>query len=167
MGRHRKPVADHLRDGTYRPGRHGPVPDPEPAADPPAKPEDLGGEAGAFWDRVVGLLGPVLRPADAPQLVQMAKWWARWAEVEVALAGGGEIPPSVPGTIQHTRLINAASTCSANFDRVASRFGLTPADRARLRAEATTATRAKVATRPATTLDRAGPPATPGKRKQR
>jgi hypothetical protein len=158
-GRPRKPVENHLRDGTYRADRHGPIPDEEPAGPPPAKPKDLTGVAEKFWNLVVALVGPTLRAADAPQLVQMCRWWARWKECEQAideLAEGVE-----PGSMQYTRLLNSAVVCSANFDRVASRFGLTPADRAKLRAEAAPPTRARVATRPATRLDQKGAPSKP------
>ncbi len=159
MGRHRKPVAEHVRDGTYRADRHGPVPEPEPPAPPPERPADLAGGAAEFWDRVLLLIGPTLRPADGPQLVQMCRWWARWVECEAALDA-----EETPGTVEHSRLIKAAATCSASFDRIASRFGLTPADRAKLRSEAPAQAKAKVATRPATKLDRQGPPTRSKKR---
>ncbi|QGQ21207.1 phage terminase small subunit P27 family [Gimesia benthica] len=53
MGRHRKPIEQHKRQGTYQPCRHqGPEPDPTK----PVKPDDLTGAAGDMWDA----LAPVL-----------------------------------------------------------------------------------------------------------
>ena len=131
MGRPRKPVEEHKAAGTFRRDRHTDADRAarffgeaaRPPSQPPAKPTELEGTAGDFWDHVVRLLAGVVTARDGPQLVQLCRWWARWKEAEDALAN------ATPGTTEHARLIKAASTCSANFDRIARRFGLTPADR--------------------------------------
>ena len=153
MGRPRKPIEKHLLDGTFRSDRHGLPPDDNDAVAPPTKPTDLDGDAGKFWDRVVALLAGIVRDRDAPQLVELCQWWATTQKVRKSL------DKSQPGSLRYGRLMNQASTAAATFDRIAKRFGLTPADRATLHVEQTGPVRAKVAVRPKTALDQAGPPA--------
>jgi phage terminase small subunit len=153
MARPRKPTEQHVLAGTYRRDRHGPL---EDAADgsfaPPEKPAGLGSKASDFWDVVVKLLEGVVRERDGPQLHQLCFWWAKWEDAEIAIQDF-EI-----GTMDYTRALNVASVASQNFDRIAKRFGLTPADRAALRAEHATTQKPKVATRPKTQLDKQGAP---------
>lgn len=151
MARTPKPVEQHVLDGTYRKDRHGPLPD-EGDFKPPEMPPGIGDLAAQFWERITELLKGVVRDRDGPQLHQLCFWWAQWETCEIALTGL-EI-----GTIQHARVFNAASTASQNFDRIARRFGLTPADRAALKAERSGPPKAKVATKPAIKLDKQGPP---------
>jgi phage terminase small subunit len=157
MGRPRKPVESHIDSGTYRPSRHGPRPDPDEVTPPPAKPDGLDPLADAMWDRLARQLVGVVRDRDAAVLEQMCRWWSRWQEVEEVLS------TRKPGTNGYTQLLVASGICSDKFDRLASRFGLTPADRAKIRAEVVVKPRAKVATRPPTKLDKQGPPKQKGK----
>ena len=152
MGRPRKPVEKHVLDGTYRPDRHGVKPDDSGSVAPPIKPGDLKGPAGECWDRVVSVLAGVVRDRDAEQLAELCRWWARVQRV------GAALDKEKPGSLEYGRLMTQASSAAATFDRVAKRFGLTPADRAQLHVEATGPVKAKVATRPKTALDKAGPP---------
>lgn len=152
MGRTRKPLEKHLLDGTYRADRHGPLPDEGETHAPPVKPDGMIQGAGEFWDTVLPLLGADVRDRDAFQLQQMCSWWFLWTEAEIALLDA-EI-----GTIEYSRTMNAATVASQNFDRIASRFGLTPADRTKLRADSAGPVKARVASRPKTKLDRTGPP---------
>jgi phage terminase small subunit len=120
---------------------------------PPAKPADLTGEAGAFWDRIVGVLAGVVRERDGEQLAELCRWWARIQRT------GAALDKAQPGSLRYGRLMNQASTAAATFDRIAKRFGLTPADRAALHAEGSAVSaKPKVAVKPTTALDRAGPP---------
>ncbi len=157
MGRHRKPIEKHVLDGTYRADRHGVKPDDSASVQSPVKPADLNGPAGQCWDRVVAVLAGIVRDRDAEQLAELCRWWARIQRV------GEVLDKAKPGTLEYGRLMNAASTAAATFDRLAKRFGLTPADRAQLHVEATGPAKAKVATRPKTALDKAGPPKKKGK----
>lgn len=152
MGRPRKPIEKHLLDGTFRADRHGAPPDDSGTVRPPVKPADLGDAAGAFWDRVVVLLEGVVRDRDGEQLAELCRWWATLQKVRAAL------DKAQPGSLRYGRLMNQASTAAATFDRIAKRFGLTPADRAALHVEQTGPVKAKVAVRPKTALDQAGAP---------
>lgn len=152
MGRPRKPLEKHLLDGTFRADRHGPPPDDAGAVAPPVKPADLAGDASEFWDRIVGVLAGVVRDRDGEQLAELCRWWARIQKV------GAALDKAQPGSLLYSRLMTQAGTAAATFDRIAKRFGMTPADRAQLHIEATGPVKAKVPTRPRTALDKAGPP---------
>jgi hypothetical protein len=148
MGRPRKPLEQHQLDGTFRKDRHGPLPEDSTPAVPPAKPHSLVGPAGEFWDRVIVHLAGVVRERDADQLVEMCEWWATIQWLRPALR------KAQPGSLRCSRLMAQISSAAAAFDRIAKRFGLTPADRATLREDAAAKPRAKVDTRPQTGIDR-------------
>lgn len=150
MGRPRKPVDLRLLEGSYQPSRHGPLPEPEETAPKPVKPAGLTGESGKMWDRLLPLLEPVVRERDTPLLVEMCTWWAELKRVRAALKKSG------PGAKGYQQLLVSAGICSDKVDKIASRFGMTPSDRAKLRAEASGPVRAKVPVRPKTALDRLG-----------
>ena len=84
-------------------------------------------------------------------------WWSRWRSLEEAL------DEKQPGAKGYNQLLVGAGIAADKVDKLGSRFGLTPADRARLKAEAATVAKAKVMTRPTTNLDRQGPPKARGK----
>lgn len=156
MPRPRKPVEQHIIDGTYRKDRHGPAPQPDPDGGddlgPPVKPRSLTGEAGKIWDQLARQLTGVLRARDTLLLVEMCRWWAELKRVQ------GALKKSRPGEKGYNQLLIGAGICSDKLDKLASRFGLTPADRAKLRAVEVVPGRPKVATRPRTKLDQDGPP---------
>lgn len=121
----RKSVATHLENGTYKPGRHGPLPGevaPLPAV-APAKPKSLDAEAAKVWAELVKLVGDRLRPEDGPQIEQCAFWLSTWRKIVAELAD------ALAGTISYSRLVSAASVASKNFDRIGKKFGLSPLDR--------------------------------------
>lgn len=152
MGRPRKPIELHVAEGTFRADRHGIKPDESEESKPPVKPADLDGDAAEFWDRIVGVLVGIVRDRDGEQLAELCRWWSRIQRV------GVQLDKAQPGSLRYGRLMNQASTAAATFDRIAKRFGLTPADRASLHVEQTGPVRAKVAVRPKTALDQAGAP---------
>lgn len=154
MGRHRKPVEQRILEGSYKPSRHGPVPADFGIARPPDKPADLTEAAGEFWDRVVNLLAGVVRDRDGEQLAELCRWWARIQKL------GAALDKARPGSLNCGRLMNQASTASATFDRIAKRFGLTPADRAAIAAAPAGPVKTRVATKPKTSLP---PPTKKGK----
>lgn len=120
----KKPVAQHVADGTYRPSVHGPKPEELPTV-PAARPSEpkLDAAARTAWNELVGLVEGRLRPEDGPQLEQCAVWLAKWRLIVASL------DKAKPGTLPFTRLVSAASTASKNFDRIAKKFGLAPLDR--------------------------------------
>lgn len=158
-GRPRKPVEEHVGNGTYRPGKHGPRPVvPDPVEAPPAKPTGLAPDVSAKWDATVPHLAHLLRPYHAALLVDLCRWQVRAEQIDAALA----LQPA-GGEKEYVSLLSAASTATANLLALSQRFGLSPADRAKLKimptASATaTAAKPKVATRPRTSLDAAPPP---------
>lgn len=152
MGRLRKPVELRLLDGSYSRTRHGPLPEPEETSGPLVKPADLKGPAAKFWTVVAELLAGVVRDRDAPMLAELCRWWAR------AQIAGRKLDTMSPGTVEYGRLMRQAAEASGAFDRIAKRFGLTPSDRAQLRAEQVVQVQAKVPVKPATVLDKKGKP---------
>lgn len=158
MGRPRKPVTDHLVNGTYRPSRHGPVGDPvrnEPGQvceKPPAKPRSLTGPAGDVWDDLIAILGGIVRKRDVPALADLCRWVARMQRIAGTV---DEMDPTDPAFV---KTLTAAGIATTNFERYCSKFGLTPRDRVRLGVPDSDAGKAKVATRPRTKLDGEGQP---------
>jgi phage terminase small subunit len=156
-GRPRKPAEEHYANGTYKPGRHGPLPTvPDPVEAPPEKPADLLDDVSAKWDAVVPPLAHLLRPAHGGLLLELCRWLVRADELDEALAA------RKPGTKGYSTLLTAASTATTNLLALSQRFGLSPADRAKMKVLVTATTAApakpKVATRPRTALDGAPPP---------
>jgi P27 family predicted phage terminase small subunit len=81
-------------------------------------------EAAKFWDRYVPeliRLGLATR-LDEPALISMCEWWAIYRTLKKEISA---IKPN-------DRQIYAAANARKQFDSIASRFGFTPADRARL-----------------------------------
>lgn len=152
-GRPRKSVDEHLANGTYRPSRHGPIPpaaDPTPA-EPPRMPKGLPEDVAAKWRELVAVLAGRLKRTDLPMLENLARWMAEADKLAAARAG---MKPGDKGYAQNVTMYGIAT------DKIAmhsTRFGLSPADRAKLRAEAAAGpAKPKVATRPRTTLDAQG-----------
>lgn len=177
MGRPRKSIADHLKDGTYRRDRHGPLPgesadaatvatptrEPSSLANPPTddaiathapprKPADLVGDAAAMWDRLVVMLAGVVRERDAATLAEMCRWHAELRRVQAVL---GKMTPGAKG---YNQLLVAAGICGDKFEKLAGKFGMNPTDRGKLRIVESGPRVAKVPTRPRTKLDMKGPP---------
>lgn len=169
MPRPRKCLEDHVRDGTYRADRHGPLPShlakgggPSVAPDvvgsernPPVKPADLTGPAATIWANLLKLLGPVVNERDGPMLAELCWHWAELRRVKDVIA------KTKPGEKGYNQLLIASGICTDKLDKIAGRFGLTPADRAKLKVEASGPPVAKVPTRPKTKLDQQGPPPAP------
>ena len=136
-GRPRKPVAQKLMEGTFRADRDG---DPSllvPSAGSPEPPSHLSGEALAFWWRVVPDLAAsrIATERDSAELAIMCEWWARYRRYSDEVDG---LNPQDKAAYQLTVL---CGICCTNFDRVASKFGLNPSDRSKLRVDPATAPR--------------------------
>jgi P27 family predicted phage terminase small subunit len=135
-GRPRKPIALKILDGTYRADRDGPAGASVPAGGAPEPPPDLAGEARAFWGQVVpGLCARgVAAACDAPALACMCQWWARYRRFgEMLDQSAGAPAEEAPTPANLYRLVLNTGIAWSNFDKIACRFGLTPADRAKLR----------------------------------
>lgn len=89
------------------------------------KPDCLNSFAAEHWDCVVPKLAEmgVLHPIDSEALTALCQWWGEYRTLQESSAdGSGEA---------YKRSIALAS-CFKNWSNLASRFGLTPADRAKL-----------------------------------
>jgi hypothetical protein len=167
MPRPKKSLEDHVRDRTYREDRHGPLPpnllriwnggNDVAIADVPnneacktesiisipvgiEKPGDIGDEAGLIWDWLIEKLAGTITDRDAMRLRDLAEWWA---ELNRARRSMAELKP---GTIGYTRVMNAVAVCEDRVNKASERFGLTPADRAKLRVSNPISTSPKVPT---------------------
>lgn len=155
MGRPRKSIAEHKANGTYRPGKHGIEPQAEEPAEPAEsieRPADLGEDAARAWDELVQLLAGVIRRRDIPALKELARWTARSDRI------AAELDKLKPGDKEFKALLVAAGIATDKVSDLTKRFGISPADRAKLKAEAPVVAVAKVPTRPKTKLDKQGPP---------
>jgi phage terminase small subunit len=160
MPARKKSLEDHVRDGTWREDRHGPLPPdlaawrsgdgPPPA--PPKKPKGLSREASKFWDEVVRTRGPAVRESDWSMLLVLAKVWVRLQDVERDLDEA-----ETPADKKHA-MVNYAILID-KYSQVAQQFGLTPKSRAAMpAAEPAASAKPKVETRPRTRMDSEKPP---------
>lgn len=124
MGRHKKPTSQLKLEGRYQPSWHGDRGD-EPVFDGvPVKPEGMLPEASKHWDEVVvGLIAAgVAKKGDQPALVEMCNWWADLQMLRQA-------------SDRDYRNMTLAAMCFKQWISIASRFGMTPSDRAKLSVE--------------------------------
>lgn len=154
-GHNRKTQEEHLRAGTFKPGRHGHLPR-QTAQAPPGRPNDPGleGEALAEWGRLVealetmGTLSPVDGPAlhlqatmtaDVVAMLQERRDLLR-AVAEAKAACRGVAPAQrvrlmelvVEGRLEATRLMLAIARAKAQLHKQLEGLGLTPATRTRV-----------------------------------
>lgn len=151
MPRHPQPVELRLLDGTYKPSKHGPLPDDTPGG-PPAKPANLKSGPGKIWNELSKLLVRVLRESDGPMLAELCRWWHELKRAQ------DELAKSKPGAKGYNQLLIGVGICSDKVNKLAGLFGLSPSDRAKLRFEQAGPAKARVATRPKTKLDAQGGP---------
>ena len=139
MGRPRKPTAQHELEGTYRKDRHGDRALEPAAAGVPAKPKGLSKEAAALWDHVVTELvtNGTAKRMDTAALQALCEVWGLYRK---AVAAANKYPID-----KEVRC--AVTAYLAQFERLASRFGLTPESRARIRVNPPDNTTPKVAAR--------------------
>ena len=122
-GRRPTPTAILKTQGTFRKDRHGNrATEPQPGGYP-VKPRGMAKAASRHWDRVVPGLAEigVATVADGPALQRLCEWWAIFED----LRGNG--PDGEP------KRVAAMATAFKAWSDLASRFGMTPSDRAALR----------------------------------
>lgn len=125
MGRPRKTSEQLQRSGAFRQDRHGRLSRAPKFGGEPVKPRGLSPEAARHWDLVVPDLvkSDVAKAADAPALEALCEQWAAYR------AAMKERARTFNEKRQKQMLINAALRA---WRDLASRFGLTPGDRAKL-----------------------------------
>lgn len=127
-GRPRKPTAAHVLESTYRHDRHGQGAEWVPEGQP-SPPDWLSADARQFWDVIVPQLiaKGVATLADEASLIGLCDWWAQYLAASRALRAIDYADTSA------YRLLNQAAVAWKSFAGIASKFGLTPSDRAALR----------------------------------
>jgi phage terminase small subunit len=125
-GRRPKPTASLKLHGTYREDRHAERADAAPPHGAPVKPSDLGEIESALWDQVVPDLTrrQLVGASETAELVSLCELWGLYRKT-YALA-------RVTPTDKEVRC--AVTAYWTAFDRVASKFGLTSADKANIKA---------------------------------
>lgn len=120
-GRPRTPTAKLKLHGDYRSDRHGDrAAEPKPSGKP-VKPAGMAKDAAAHWDAVVpGLVATgVATAADAPALAAMCQWHAEYLTAKRK-------------TVKDRKRLMMMVSAHREWMQLASKFGLTPVDRARI-----------------------------------
>lgn len=132
-GQQPKSKSRHKRDGTFRADRHASlVDDRDFDGDLPERPADLSVDELAVWELVVGSSPDgVLRAIDQTELTGCCWWYGEYSKAMRAMR-----PMEVTDT-EYYRLSQLAAIAWKHFAAAASRFGMTPADRSRLKVAVT------------------------------
>ena len=134
QGAKKKPTAMKVLAGTYRKDRANLD---EPLAKPaiPSCPRFVVGEARKEWRRVSRLLFAmgVLSEIDRSALAAYCQAWAQWVDAEQKLAKTGMLV-SVEGVVRISPTWQAANQSREQMRAYLTEFGMTPASRARVRA---------------------------------
>jgi P27 family predicted phage terminase small subunit len=137
-----KPVPTRLKvlRGTDRPDRRNPH-EPTVQAATPRCPAHLGVEAKREWRRAAKHLAAVglLTQIDRTALALYCDAWGRWVEALHALQTYGLMVKSPNGYPMQSPYLAVANKASEQVRLLLGEFGMTPASRARVHAEPTTA----------------------------
>lgn len=125
MGRRPKPATLHMRQGTYKPGRHQIQP---VAGGELVRPTGLGQYGLWLWNRVIDFVEQAgAGECDTECLAGMCRWYQQYRRIYAVLE---KLRPDDPA---HRELLYSGAAAWRQFVDMASRFGLTPADRAKLK----------------------------------
>lgn len=134
-GRPPKATDKHRRQGTFRKDRHAARADviaPIGGAGV-APPFPIDAEAQWLWKLVAdhlpaGTLGPI----DAATLAGLCRWWSLWRKCDSQIESLNQDDPLSMALAYKLTCMSAAAW--KQFEKLAARFGMTPSDRARLKA---------------------------------
>lgn len=98
-------------------------------------PAGMSKEARKAWKRFVGLLKKTATPIDAPALQLLSERWAEWKEADEKVKADGLVIKQPNGWPGHNPYLAIRQKADAAITRLLREFGLTPASRAKLRAE--------------------------------
>lgn len=131
-GRPRKTIEQRLAEGSYRPGRHGPISASVAGRGVPVPPGDLAPGPRAYWDRLCPKLteAGVACETDSEALALLCWWLHELSLLRAAIDQARE--RGVPVRSQEYVAVGIATD---KVDKLAGRFGLTPSDRAKLKAD--------------------------------
>lgn len=165
-GRPRKSAEEHYANGTYKPGRHGPmafaVPEYPPGIGDP--PDELGETAKKEWARVAALtaFAGVVTHADRALLAMYCAAWGRWLKANMMVSARGElVKDEVTGAIRPNPYLRVANQAAGEVATFGAGLGLSPASRAKTKiVKAPTAAESgpKVHSRRPTRFDSMPPP---------
>lgn len=125
MGRRAKPATLHMKQGTYKPGRHQVQPT---AGGELIRPTGLGQHGLRLWNSVIEFVESTgAGECDTECLAGMCRWYQQFRVIYDRLQ---KLKPDDP---RHRELLYTAAAAWRAFADMASRFGLTPADRAKLK----------------------------------
>src|SRR5688572_26013881 len=128
-GENRKSRSRHKRDGTFRADRHAAlVDDRDFDGDLPERPADLTADEVQVWSHVVDTSPDgVLRRIDESELIGLCHWYGEYRRL-MDLMRKTKVTAKA-----YFRLATLAAIAWKHFAAAASRYGMTPADRARLK----------------------------------
>lgn len=132
MSRPRKPVEQHLRDGTYRPSRHsgGTLP-----VEIPAMPPDLSPAAQAAWNTITTGLerAGLVANVDGAALRLLCESWETYLEASDDVRRNGILTPYTNKAGATNQVVNPAVKVRSESWRqiylMLRQFGLTPSSR--------------------------------------
>lgn len=126
-GRPPLPESTHRLRGTFRADRHAGSSEPKFEGQP--TPGDLEGDALKAWELIVPPLieAHVAKAADEAMLRSACRWYVQFSQA----MRKAESPETADGA--RYKLLILASVCWKQFVNVAIKYGLTPADRQRLK----------------------------------
>lgn len=128
-GRPPKPTSMHKLHGTYRKDRHkGRADEGTQFEGAPVKPRGMTQEEQKVWKRIIDCLPrSVLASADAMELEAACKWWVRHEQLlKLSKRYASDFDTA-------EKLERRAAKAWGITDRILSRFGMTPADRTKIR----------------------------------
>lgn len=147
MPARKKPIEQHQLQGTYRADRHGPLAaDDRPADELPPKPAGLTPEEAAVWDRLAPLLLGTVKVRDVPAFEELCGVKVMCERFRRAVL---DLPTNAA-----TKTLVSYGIALDKLIKLSERFGLTPADRAKLRTHDPAPAAPKVRVRQPTAFDR-------------
>jgi len=123
--------------GTFRPDRHGGTePQPGTLAKVPKAPKNLGDIARRIWRQTAKRLIAIdlLTESDLGALESYCLAYERAIEAEAVVAKEGRVVETPQGKKRHPELMTA-ERARADMRKYEALFGMSPADRARLRTQ--------------------------------
>lgn len=133
MARPPQPTTKLKLNGTYREDRHGERNEPQHAGGKPLMPVGMAGRAADEWVRIVDVLdGDMLSPADQSLLASYCMAVAQLHESQASIESAGLLVEGHNGSVRRNPALMIQKQAVEVIAMTASRFGLSPADRAKL-----------------------------------
>src|SRR5579872_1888278 len=134
-GRPSKPVEVHLKEGTYRPDRHGStliVTTPGYGIAHLWVPSHLNPLQKEVWLEIARLLESIVRESDVPMVEMAAVAYAGYRDAQKLVDDDGLLFVDDKGNLKEHPAVKIAQRYMKQFMDTSARLGLSPADRTRL-----------------------------------